>query len=322
MRGWLDEIRGLCAGLLLFVPLVDLLNPWNWLNSQIHKEKRWRETYAQPLAPNQVGFQWLGTTGFKIQKGDFVVLIDPYLTRVGLWDFLTQPLRSDTKILEEKIPKADYIFISDSHFDHFLDTPAIALRTGAKVVGSPNTAKLLRLFHIPESQIIETQGGETLQAWPFTVKVAKAVHGEIYWTKPFYGDVNLSIKPPLRVGDYVNLENRCYHFTVDGLRFFATSGSDLDEKLLQDFQCDILMVNVTALREGYIRKILRLTQPKVAFPTHYDNFFSPFSEGVQPWPTVDLKVFCDEVRESRPATKVVTFDFFQEYRADTNEQGT
>ena len=302
-----------CAGFFLVFPF------WEALNPQTHKQKRWTETYSQPLASGQVSFQWLGTTGFKIQKGDFVVLLDPYLTRVSFWEECTQPLKSNAKILEEKIPRADYIFITDSHFDHFLDTPAIALRTGAKVVGSPNTAKLLRLFRVPENQIIETQGGETLQAGPFTVQVARAVHGKIYGMKVFHGDVDAEAKPPLRARQYANLENRCYHFTVDGLRFVDTTGSDIDVASLKDkdFACDILIANVTALDSGYIRKLLDWTKPKVVFPTHYDNFFKPFSDGVRSWNIADLKIFCDAVEEWNPAAKSVTFDFFQEYRADT-----
>ena len=309
--------RFLAAGLLALFPFQDLLDPLGLIervHPTTHLEKRWKTFYDQPLGNDQISFQWLGTTGFKIQKGNFVLLIDPYLTRVPLPQLYLEPLQSNTKLLEEKIPKADYIFITDSHFDHFLDTPSIAMRTGAKVVGSPNTAKLLRLHGVPESQIVQTKGGETLLAGPFTVKVAKAVHGTIWFLRPFYGDVDPSAKPPLRVWGYANLENRCYHFSIDGFRFFVSSGADLDEKEIDNFRSDLVMVNVTTLPGGYTARLLRATQPKVVFPTHYDNFFRPFSDGVQPFPIVDLKIFCQEVENWNPPATPVTLDFFQEYR--------
>ena len=288
--------------------LVDRIFP------QTHLEKRWHETYDHALAANEISFQWLGTTGFMVRKGNFVVLIDPYLTRVGFPRLFLGPLVPDENMLREKIPRADYVFITDTHFDHCLDAPAIALRTGAKVVGSSTTAKILRLHNVPERQIIEVAGGETIQAGPFSVKVAKAQHGSIWIVKPFYGDVDASSGLPLNVWGYRNLENRCYHFSAGGFRFFATSGSDLDEQFLQGFQSDLVMANVTCLPAGAAERLLRITRPSVVFPTHYDDFFRPFADGVQPFPVADLKIFCRDVERLRPQAQLITLDFFQEYR--------
>ncbi len=306
------------AGLCAFLPFQDFLDPLALLervHPTTHLEQRWKTTYDHPLAKDEISFRWLGTTGFKVQKGDFVLLIDPYLTRVSFPQIYFGPLVPNEKILKEKIPKADYIFITDSHFDHFLDAPAIALRTGAKVVGSSTVAKLLRVLKVPENQIVEVQGGEMLQAGPFSVQVAKATHGSIWFFKLWHHDVDVSCKPPLKVGDYGNLENRAYRFSADGFSFFATSGSDLDESALKDFRSDLVMANVTTLPPGYVEKLMRITSPKTIFPTHYDNFFRPFSDGVKPFLIADLKIFCRQLRKCSPATLPVTFDFFQEYRA-------
>ncbi len=313
----MDIRRFGALSLLAILPFQNLIDPLGLLERLAptrHLQQRWKTAYSEPIGPGEVSFQWLGTTGFKVQKDGFVLLIDPYLSRVSLPAVFLSRLNPDTKILEEKIPKADYIFITDSHFDHFLDAPSIALRTGAKIVGSATTAKLLRRLNVPEGQIVEVQGGETLQAGPFKVQVARAEHGNILSLQMFHGDVETSLAPPRTVWDYRNLENRCYRFSADGISFFATSGSDMDEAAMLDFQSDIVMANVTALREGYIPKLLRITRPKVVFPTHYDNFFEPFSKGVQLFPIMDLQIFCDETARQSPQTDAITLDFFQEYR--------
>lgn len=303
----------LCAAACAFLPFSLTLDALSALTSGDFIAKRWKKTYTEPLGKDEISFQWLGTTGFKIRKGDFVLLIDPYLTRVPVESLFLAPLVPDTKLLEEKIPQADYIFVTDSHFDHFMDVPPIALRTGAKVVGSATAAKLLRLFKVPESQIIEVKGGETLRAGPFTVKAALAEHGRILFIPPFYGDIARESRPPLYVWEYANLDNRCYHFTTDGFSFFATSGTGLDEKVMREFKADLAMVNVTALPEGYIRKLISLTSPQVVFPTHYDNYFEPYARGVTPWPFLGGGIMRD-IEESAPGAAVVTLDFFQEYR--------
>ncbi len=310
------KIAGI-LGMLAIFPFQNLIDPLGLLERlapEAHKQYRCKTAYAGSLAPGETGFQWLGTTGFKIQQDGFVMLIDPYLSRIPFPQLFLARLEPDGKLLEEKIPKADYIFITESHFDHFLDTPAIALRTGAKVVGPPTAAKLLRVFKVPEEQIIEVKGGETLQAGPFTVQVGRAEHGNIMSMQLFHGDVDEKLVPPLTVWDYRSRENRCYRFSGGGISVFATSGSDLSETALPEFQSQVLIANVTALPRGYIEKLLRLTRPMVVFPTHYDNFFEPFSKGVQPFPILDLKIFCEEVSRRDAQTEVFTLDFFQEYR--------
>jgi L-ascorbate metabolism protein UlaG (beta-lactamase superfamily) len=295
------------------LPLSLMSDALSMLTSGDYKERQWKTVYTEPLREDEIGFQWLGTTGYKVQKGGFIVLIDPYLTRVPLEQLFLAPLVPDTRLLAEKVPKADYIFVTDSHFDHFMDVPPIALRTGAKVVGSPTTAKLLRLFKVPEEQIVEVRGGETLRAGPFAVKVAPAEHGKIFCIPPFYGDIDPGSRPPLYVWEYANLENRCYHFSLDGFSFLATSGTGLEERVMRDFKADLVMMNVTALPAGYARKLVRLASPKVVFPTHYDNFFEPYDRGVIPWPFQGAQIL-REIAESAPGVSVVTLDFFQEYR--------
>jgi len=312
------DVRGriisvLCAAACAFLPFSLTMDALSSLTSGDFTAKRWKKTYPYPLAENEISFQWLGTTGFKVQKGDCVVLIDPYLTRVPLERLFIAPLEPDRKLIAEKIPRADFIFVTDSHFDHFMDVPPIALRTGAKVVGSPTTAKLLRLFGVPESQIIEVNGGETLRAGPFSVRAEKAEHGTIMFIPPFYGDIAPDSRPPLYVWEYANLDNRCYRFSADGFSFFATSGGGLEERVMRDCKSDLVMINVTTLPPGYLRRLIGLTSPKVVFPTHYDNYFEPYDRGVAPWPFLGAGIMRD-IEEGAPAAAAVTLDFFQEYR--------
>jgi len=43
-----------------------------------------------------------------------------------------------------QVDKADFVFVSHAHFDHLYGADAIALRTGAVVVASPESAHCLR----------------------------------------------------------------------------------------------------------------------------------------------------------------------------------
>src|SRR5439155_1473236 len=53
-------------------------------------------------------------------------------------------LVSDTAAVDARITRADFILISHSHFNHSLDMPYIARKTGATVVATESTTTLAR----------------------------------------------------------------------------------------------------------------------------------------------------------------------------------
>lgn len=104
--------------------------------------------------------RWLGTAGFVLEHGAHTLLIDPYLTRAPLWRCLSAPLIPDESLLARQLPRADAIILGHTHFDHALDTPALARRTGALVFGSPSAHALCRAQGVPEAQLREPREAE------------------------------------------------------------------------------------------------------------------------------------------------------------------
>src|SRR5437899_1221357 len=95
--------------------------------------------------------------------------MDPYLSRLryrarfGLLDTPELPgdtrraygpddeLVSDTAAVDVRITRADFILISHSHFNHCLDMPHIARKTGATVIGTESTTLLARAGRVPHA---------------------------------------------------------------------------------------------------------------------------------------------------------------------------
>jgi L-ascorbate metabolism protein UlaG (beta-lactamase superfamily) len=82
------------------------------------------------------------------------------------------------------ITRADYVFIGHSHFDHLWGAERIAAQTGAIVVGSYETVRLLHdSDSVPESQLIAVSGGEPVELSPkVRVRVFPSLHSCI-WAK-------------------------------------------------------------------------------------------------------------------------------------------
>ena len=69
---------------------------------------------------------WLGHSGFRIETGDTVMLIDPWLTG--------NPMFPEDR-RAEAIAGVTHILVSHGHGDHAGEAPAIARETGATILG-------------------------------------------------------------------------------------------------------------------------------------------------------------------------------------------
>src|SRR2546428_8306890 len=124
--------------------------------------------------------------------------MDPYLSRLryrarfGLLDTPERPgdtrraygpddeLVSDTAAVDARISRADFILISHSHFNHCLDMPHIARKTGATVIGTESTTLLPRAGGVPEAQLLTVRGGEDYELGTPSIKGIPSLHSPLH----------------------------------------------------------------------------------------------------------------------------------------------
>src|SRR5262249_53105787 len=151
----------------------------------------WKRDALVPDGEGSVRVRWLGTAGFSIEHEGTVVLIDPYITRASLGRCLVQRLEPDHDAIARHVPRADAIVLGHTHFDHALDVPAIAARTGAMVFGSRSAAILCRVAGIPEARVRDVErapGSEPVVAevGPFRLRFVPSAHSRFLFGRvPF-----------------------------------------------------------------------------------------------------------------------------------------
>lgn len=80
------------------------------------------------------------------------------------------------------ITEADFAIIGHSHMDHMANADVIAKKTGAQVIGSHETIRVLTSAGVNSSQLLPSAGGETYQLnEDVTVRVFPSIHSCI-WT--------------------------------------------------------------------------------------------------------------------------------------------
>ena len=108
---------------------------------------------------------WLGHSGFRIEIGDQVLLVDPWFTGNPVFP---------AERRAEAIAGATAILVSHGHGDHASDAPGIAKETGAKVVAIYDLATWMNASH--GTEVVGMNMGGTVALGDVRVTMVNATH--------------------------------------------------------------------------------------------------------------------------------------------------
>jgi L-ascorbate metabolism protein UlaG (beta-lactamase superfamily) len=284
--------------------------------------------------PGLVTLKYLGTAAWEIADGATVILLDPYVSRIngpappggGAGHTVPGDARralgwsdlaiSDTKAIDAHIQRANFILVTHTHYDHVLDVPQIALKTGATVVGTESTANVMRAYGLAEDHLITVRGGEDFDFGAFSLKVIPSLHSPLDH-KHYFSSATApaGLKAPLTL-QQIHPEGGTliYLIRFNGHQILAFGGNNYIERELEGLEPDVALVGAGASRNeiyDYSGRLMRtLHYPALVIPTHWDNFLVPYEVSQQA--ALDaLESFVKEIQVASPKSKVIIPKYFE-----------
>lgn len=101
-----------------------------------------------------VTLDWYGCATFRMRSAGLTIFLDAYIDRASN--------AAGTGLCADDIDAADWIVIGHSHFDHLYGAERIAKNTGAKIICSYESVRVMEQAGIPLEQMICVAGGETI----------------------------------------------------------------------------------------------------------------------------------------------------------------
>lgn len=275
-----------------------------------------------------------GAAGWSITDGAATVLLDPYFSRVRfknrpygaanaatvpgdprpVVDYTEAPTH-DTGTVDRYVTRADFVLLSHSHFNHAMDMPHIARKTGATVIGTESTANIARASGVPDAQIISVRGGEDFKFDRLSIKVIPSLHSALsnkhYWSS---GTIPRDVKTPLRLKDYIEGGTLAYLVRIGSWQVLLFGGMNYIEREVAGLRPDVALIAAARPRReihDYTGRLLRaLGRPRVVIATHWDNQGLPFG-APQDEARAEADTFVAEVKRVAPRTRVVVPAHFQ-----------
>jgi L-ascorbate metabolism protein UlaG (beta-lactamase superfamily) len=116
---------------------------------------------------------WYGCATFRLRTGDTTILLDAYIDRAA-----DAP---GTGLTADDIDECDWIVIGHAHFDHLWGAERIVARTGATLIGSYETVRVMEAAGVPAERMICVAGGERVRLTDdITVSVLPSQHSCVW----------------------------------------------------------------------------------------------------------------------------------------------
>ena len=257
-----------------------------------------------------ITLRWMGTAAYDITRGDTTLLIDPFVSRPSFPRVIAgRPIPPDERAAERRFPRADVILIGHSHFDHLMDAPSIARRTGAVIAGSPTTCFIAEACGVAGKSLLpQADPPEQFRRGGFDVRFIPSLHGKVFLGRvPYPGKLSSVPAPPVKAADYPVGDVYGVWLKAGGLSIYHNGSAGLIDDALSGIGADVLLLGL-ASRFGtrdYVRRMIELVRPSVIIPCHYDWFFSPLDKGIRHLPGIKLGHFLREVHDTDPGIRVI-----------------
>jgi L-ascorbate metabolism protein UlaG (beta-lactamase superfamily) len=236
---------------------------------------------------------FLGVTTLLIDDGETAVMTDGFFSRPGFFHTVRSKIEPDVGRISASLARAGVTKLAavipvHSHYDHALDAPIVAQRTGALLVGSPSTANIGRGYGLAEDRIKVVVAPHTMSFGRIGVWFVHAVHSP---HALYPGSILAPLTPPARVSEY--LEGECFSlfFECAGRTVLVHASAGFIPGALAGRHADVVYLGVATLgnlggsyRDEYWHEVVEATGARRVYPVHWDDFWRPLDQPLQPEP--------------------------------------
>ncbi|WP_170232208.1 MBL fold metallo-hydrolase [Saccharothrix saharensis] len=239
-----------------------------------------------------VSLRWLGVAGWELLVDGRRVLVDPYLSRLPVFDeggqFIPDhPLTVREDLVDRHLgEKSELVLATHGHYDHLLEVPYVVEKHGSRVIGTETHRHLLTAQGVPGDAVVVASGGEHLDFHGFTVQVFRSLHSQ-FGSYGYFAPGSLTAPPPrpTTISDLVEGGSLAYMVTARGFSVLFLSGTaNYVEREIAGLRPDVLVLGMSGHANvfDYTARALRATRPELLIPSHHDDMVTQLDDPALP----------------------------------------
>jgi L-ascorbate metabolism protein UlaG (beta-lactamase superfamily) len=255
-------------------------------------DPKWAVAPSETFPEGAVTVRYTGTATLVFSDGETTWMTDGWFSRPGPLELLFGKIEPDldaiSKGLEHnQVHELAAVFPLHSHYDHAMDAPEVAKRTGAVLLGSESTANIGRGWGLSEEQIRVVADREPIALGKFTLTPIELRHfqfpdPELAARALGDPDIDAPLTPPVGAFDYKVGRAYALHVAHPKGTWLILGSAGFVEGALEDYDADVVFLGVGALgsqthayRETYWKESVERTHPTRVILIHWDSLTGP-----------------------------------------------
>jgi len=252
----------------------------------------WAVGASETIPPGSVTVRWTGTATLVFSDGETTWLTDGWFSRPGPLALFFGEIAPDLEAIERGlaangVERAAAVFPVHSHYDHAMDAPEVARRTGAVLLGSASTANIGRGWGLEERQIRVVRDREPVRLGRFMLTPIESQHFQFpdpRMRERALGDPEIEepLVPPVGAFEYKLGKAYVLHVAHPRGSFLVVGSAGFVENGLAGYEADVVFLGTGGLgsqtpdyREAYWRETIGHARPRRLVPIHWDSLTGP-----------------------------------------------
>lgn len=253
------------------------------------------EMLTQQTGNAPINVTYLGVSTLLFDDGETAILTDGFFTRPDGRKLFLEKIEPDRALIDAALKRAGInrlaaVIVVHSHYDHAMDAPIVAARTGAKLVGSESTANVGRGLDLPETQISVVATGATMAFGRFRITILPGRHVPSPFTG---GEITAPLRPPVRANAYLEGGSFAVLIEHDGRSMLVNASAGFIPGAMKDRSADVVFLGTGQLgkkpddyKQAYWREVVAASGAKRIVPIHWDDFTQPLGQKLVPLPSL------------------------------------
>ena len=284
------RVGRILGALLLLVAALGLWLTRSYVEPPV--DPAWVSAGSETIPAGAVSVRWTGTSTLLFSDGETSLMIDGWFSRPDPLRLAFGRIEPDVEAIAQGLERNGVdrlaaVIPAHSHFDHAMDAPEVARRTGALLVGSEATAQIGRGWGLDESRIRVVRDRQALRFGRFTVTLIESRHfqfpnraiAEGALTKT---EIEVPLVPPVPASDYRLGKAYAIHVAHPRGRSLVQGSAGWVEGGLEGFVADVVFLGTGGLgtqseayREAYWFETVTRLSPERVIPIHWDSLTGP-----------------------------------------------
>jgi L-ascorbate metabolism protein UlaG (beta-lactamase superfamily) len=287
------KVRFPLAAATIFLLLAFAVTAWRLFSyAPAPVDPGWSVPAAPTVPAGAVTVRFTGTTTLLFSDGQTTWMTDGWFSRPGLLSLLFGEIEPDIAAIASglnanEVSELAAVIPLHSHYDHAMDAPEIARRTGALLLGSEATANIGRGWGLPESQIRILRDREPVQLGAFTVTPIESRHFPYADEKMVHEliddwEISEPLVPPVPAFDYKLGKAYMLHVAHPKGRFLIVGSAGFIPGQLEGMDVDLLFLGVGGLgsqtdeyRQSFWEETAARVRAERIVPVHWDSLVGP-----------------------------------------------